>query len=57
MTLEFIQSQIDYYRKHLLSGNAADQSRIRGSLLYYEQKLIKMKREKELIGEPHACRN
>lgn len=57
MSIEFIQSQIDYYRKHLLSGNAADQSRIRGSLIYYEQEMTKLKREKELIGEPYACRN
>lgn len=37
MTDEFIQSQIDYYRKHLLSGNSADQNLIRGALLYYER--------------------
>jgi hypothetical protein len=34
---KFVQSQIDYYKKHLLSGNTGDQHRIRGSLMNYER--------------------
>jgi|LakMenEpi03Aug12_release.lakeMendotaPanAssembly.Ray.scaffolds.fasta_scaffold372031_2 hypothetical protein len=34
---KFVQSQIDYYKKHLLSGNTSDQHRIRGSLMNYER--------------------
>ena len=39
---KFVQSQIDYYTKHGLSGTAADRERINGSLNYYQH--IKNKR-------------
>jgi hypothetical protein len=42
---KFVQSQIDYYTKHGLSGTAADRERINGSLNYYQH--IKNKRIKD----------
>ena len=36
MTDQFIQSQIEYYRKHLGSGNSFDRGMICGLLHYYE---------------------
>ena len=42
---EFVQSQIDYYAKHILSGNTSDRLRINGSLNYYRH--IKNKRIKD----------
>jgi hypothetical protein len=42
---KFVQSQIDYYMKHGLSGTAADRERINGSLNYYRH--IKNKRIKD----------
>lgn len=40
-SLEFIKSQIEYFGKYLLSGNAGDQSVIRAALLNYERELNK----------------
>lgn len=42
---KFVQSQIDYYRKHGLSGNNADRLRINGALNQYQH--IKNKRIKD----------
>jgi hypothetical protein len=42
---KFVQSQIDYYTKHGLSGTTADRERINGSLNYYQH--IKNKRIKD----------
>ena len=42
---KFVQSQIDYYKKHGRSGNAGDRTRINGSLNYYSH--IKNKRIKD----------
>ena len=42
---KFVQSQIDYYRKHGLSGTRADRERMNGSLNYYQH--IKNKRIKD----------
>lgn len=36
MTLEFIQSQITYYRKHLNCGHPRDWNQILGLLHYYQ---------------------
>jgi len=38
----FIRSQIEYYRRHLLSGNASDRSLIHGCLMNYERLLRKL---------------
>jgi hypothetical protein len=57
---KFVQSQIDYYTKHVLSGTAADRERINGSLNYYQH--IKNKRIKDgtwqeqgVAEEQHSC--
>jgi hypothetical protein len=42
---KFVQSQINYYKKHGLSGNAGDRERINGSLNHYQH--IKNKRIKD----------
>lgn len=41
-SLEFIKSQIEYFGKHMVSGNAGDQSVIRGALFYYQRELNKL---------------
>ena len=38
----FIRSQVEYYRKHLLSGAASDRSLIHGCLMKYERLLRKL---------------
>ncbi len=36
MTLEFVQSQVAYYRKNLNCGPSRDWNMIHGLLMYYE---------------------
>jgi hypothetical protein len=42
MSKSFIESQIDYYRRHLGYGNRFDRMTIVGLLHYYESELRKI---------------